>query len=187
MATQGQVLENPITGERITFRHTAHETGGERLVIEHFLKPHTNTFPEHVQINQEEHFEILTGIATYSLNGIKKTAEAGEVIIVPRGTPHRNPWNESDQEMSFRHQTSPDFGSEVFFESIFSLAQDGKTNKKGEVNPLQVIVIGAGLKSLTYLTAIPLIIQKVMNPFLAAIGRLVGYSDHYSLRKEGKG
>lgn len=187
MATSGQVLENPITGERITFRQTAQETGGERLVLDHFLKPHTSTFPEHVQLNQEEHFEILSGIATYSLNGIKKTAQAGEVIIVLPGTPHRNPWNESDQEMSFRHETSPDFGSEVFFESLFSLAQDGKINNKGEVNALQIIVIGAGLKSRTYITGIPLFIQRVMNPFLAAIGRRLGYPAHYSLKNEGEG
>jgi quercetin dioxygenase-like cupin family protein len=186
MATSGQVLENPITGERIIFRQTAQETGGKKLVIDHFLRPHTSTFPEHVQLNQEERFEILSGLAAYSLNRAHITARAGEVIIVPSGTPHGNPWNESDQEMSFRHETSPDYGSEVFFESIFSLAQDGKTNRNGEVNALQIIVIGGGLKSQTYLTAIPLIVQKVIIPILAAIGRGLGYPVRYSLRREGK-
>ena len=183
---ESQTLENPITGERIIFRQRAHETDGARVVIDHHLKPHTGTFPEHVQLNQDERFEILSGTATYSLNGVKKTARAGDVILAPRGTPHRNPWNESNLEMAFRHETSPDFGSDVFFESLFSLAQAGKTNHKGEVNALQIIVIGAGLKSQTYLTAFPIIVQKIMNRILAAIGRLLGYPSRYSLSREGK-
>ena len=179
-------LENPITGERVIFRQRAHETDGARVVIDHHLKPHTGTFPEHIQLNQDERFEILSGTATISLNGVQKTAQAGDVILAPRGTPHRNPWNESNLDMAFRHETSPDFGSDVYFESLFSLAQAGKINRKGEVNALQIIVIGAGLKSQTYLTAFPIIAQKIINRILAAIGRLLGYPSRYSLSKAGK-
>jgi quercetin dioxygenase-like cupin family protein len=181
MATPGQTLENPITGERIVFRQTARETGGRSLVIDHFLKPHTGTFPEHVQLNQQERFEILAGIATYRLNGVQNIARAGEVIVVPHGAPHRNPWNESDQELVFRHETSPDLGSEVFFESLFSLAQDGKTNHKGEVSALQLIVIGAGLESQTYVTNNPIFIQRLMIPVFGTIGRWLGYPTYYSV------
>jgi uncharacterized protein len=183
MAIPGQVLENPITGERIVFRQTARETGGRRLVIDHILPPHTGTFAEHVQLNQEECFEILSGTATYRLNGVQSTAHAGEVILVPCGVPHRNPWNESDQEMVFRHETSPDLGSEIFFESLFSLAQDGKTNRKGEVSALQLFTIGAGLESQTYVTNIPISVQRVMIPLLGTVGRWLGYPTRYSLAK----
>ena len=183
MAIPGQTLENPITGERIVFRETARETRGSKLVIDHFLKPHTSTFPEHVQLNQEERFTVLSGTATYQLNGAKNAAQTGEVIVVPQGAPHRNPWNESDQEMVFRHETSPDFGSEVFFESLFSLAQDGKINNKGEVSALQILVIGAGLESQTYVTGIPVSVQRVINPMLATIGRWLGYASRYSLER----
>jgi len=186
MATPGQTLENPITGERIVFRQTARETGGRRLVIDHFLRPHTATFPEHVQLNQEERFEILSGTAVYKLNGVQSIARAGKIIAVPYGTPHRNPWNESDQELVFRHETSPDLGSEVFFESLFSLAQDGKTNLKGEVSALHLLVIGAGLESQTYVTNIPIFIQRVMIPIVGLIGRWLGYPSYYSVAEAKK-
>jgi mannose-6-phosphate isomerase-like protein (cupin superfamily) len=181
MATPGQTLVNPITGERIVFRETAYETSGRKLVIDHFLPPHTDTFAEHVQLNQEERFEILSGTATYRLNGVRASARLGEVIVVPDGTPHQNPWNDGDQEMVFRHETRPDCGSEVFFESLFSLAEAGRTNHKGEVSPLQILVIGAGLESQTYATSIPIAIQRVMIPLLGAIGRWLGYPTHYAL------
>ncbi|MBA3260974.1 MAG: hypothetical protein H0T69_00570 [Thermoleophilaceae bacterium] len=34
MAHRGQVLQNPASGERITFRETAAQTGGELLAID---------------------------------------------------------------------------------------------------------------------------------------------------------
>jgi mannose-6-phosphate isomerase-like protein (cupin superfamily) len=176
-------LENPVTGERILFRERAYETGGRRVVIDHFLKPHTGTFAEHVQLNQDERFEILSGTATYRLNGVQSTAQPGEVILVPRGTPHQNPWNESDQDLVFRHETSPDFGSEIFFESLFSLAQVGKTDRKGEVSLMQLMTIGAGLESQTYVTDIPISVQRLMIPVLGTIGRWLGYPTRYSLEK----
>jgi hypothetical protein len=120
------------------------------------------------------------------LNGADRTALAGEVIVIPAGAAHRNPWNESNEEMSFRHETVPDLGSAVFFESLFSLAQDGKINQSGEVSPLQVIVIGASLESQTYTTGIPISLQKLMIPLLGALGRRLGYPARYSSERSGE-
>src|SRR3954467_7194381 len=39
MAYAGQILENPVTGEHITFRKTAADTGGEYCEIDLRLKP----------------------------------------------------------------------------------------------------------------------------------------------------
>ena len=39
MAYSGRVLDNPISGERITFRKTAADTGGELLAIDLELSP----------------------------------------------------------------------------------------------------------------------------------------------------
>jgi short-subunit dehydrogenase/quercetin dioxygenase-like cupin family protein len=175
----GQSFENPITGERIVFRTTARETNGARVVIDHYLKPHTDTFPEHVQLNQQERFEIISGTACFSINGVKRYARPGDLILVPPGTRHRNPWNESDSGLHFRHETSPDLGSEQFFATLFRLAQEGKTNRKGEVSLLRLAVIGDALASETYVTFAPIWLQQMLVPLLAAIGRRLGYRAHY--------
>src|SRR5918996_4280704 len=39
MASRGQVIDNPISGERITFRQTAADTDGELLAIDPELLP----------------------------------------------------------------------------------------------------------------------------------------------------
>jgi hypothetical protein len=39
MASAGQLIENPLSGERITFRQTAADTGGRLLAIDLELSP----------------------------------------------------------------------------------------------------------------------------------------------------
>jgi hypothetical protein len=44
MAYAGQVLDNPVSGERITFRKTASDTGGELLEFDLELAPDGHVF-----------------------------------------------------------------------------------------------------------------------------------------------
>ena len=39
MIHAGDVIENPVTGERLVFRKTSRDTHGEAVVIETFVKP----------------------------------------------------------------------------------------------------------------------------------------------------
>jgi hypothetical protein len=46
MAYAGQILENPVSGERIIFRKTASDTHGELLAFELFLAPDGHVHPQ---------------------------------------------------------------------------------------------------------------------------------------------
>ncbi|MGH3089038.1 MAG: hypothetical protein ACRDSJ_17195 [Rubrobacteraceae bacterium] len=62
MARAGDIIENPVTGERITFVKTARDAGGELLRFEYLAPAHTAGPPLHVHPYQEERFvEILSG------------------------------------------------------------------------------------------------------------------------------
>jgi hypothetical protein len=61
MASQGDVIENPFTGERVIFLRTSEDTNGELLRFEYVLPPRFS-IPEHVHPRQEERHEILSGI-----------------------------------------------------------------------------------------------------------------------------
>lgn len=63
MARRGDVVENPMTGERVTFLETASDTGGELLRFEYVLPPRFS-IPEHVHPRQEERHEVLSGTLT---------------------------------------------------------------------------------------------------------------------------
>ncbi len=61
MAQAGDVLENPATGERITFRRTAHETNGEMLEYEIVFRPAGFLAQEHLHPEQSERHEVIAG------------------------------------------------------------------------------------------------------------------------------
>jgi hypothetical protein len=176
MPHSGQSLNNPYTGERIIFRQTSADTRGEVVEFEHYMSPRSApTFSEHVQLNQEERFEIISGAARYRLNGVDAQAQAGETVRVPAGAFHINCWNAGPDELHLRHSLRPALGADIFFETMFTLAQNGKTNAKGEVNLLQLAVIGSGIESQTYAAGLPIALQRLGLPLLATIGRWMGY------------
>ena len=89
MALSGQVLDNPISGERITFRKTAADTDGELLAIDLELTPDGHVPGAHVHPHQEERFEVLSGVMQFR-RGLKTVfAGAGDIVVVPPGTVHR--------------------------------------------------------------------------------------------------
>lgn len=181
MPYAGQALSNPYTGERIIFEQIGPDTGGSLVSFQHFMSPRRMpTFPEHVQLNHEERFEILTGTALYRLAGVDGEAEAGETVIVPAGAIHINCWNAGPNELQMRHSFRPAMGTDIFFETLFTLAMKGMTNARGEVNLLQLAVIGNAIESQTFNAGIPIQLQRMALPALALIGRLLGYRAHYS-------
>jgi len=83
MAIAGQIIENPVTGERITFRRTAADTAGELLELDLELAPGGKVPGAHRHPKQEERFEVLSGRLELRLGLRRIVAEAGEVVTVP--------------------------------------------------------------------------------------------------------
>lgn len=54
MIHAGDSIENPVTGERLVFRQTSRETGGEAVVIETHVQPGGFVAAGHVHPHQEE-------------------------------------------------------------------------------------------------------------------------------------
>ena len=61
MLRAGDVIENPVTGERITFVRTSAQTGGALAELDLELRPDAVLAAEHIHRHQEEKFEILDG------------------------------------------------------------------------------------------------------------------------------
>jgi quercetin dioxygenase-like cupin family protein len=95
----GDTIENPITGERVTFLKTAADTDGEVVVIDTTVAPDGFVAAEHIHPYQSERFEILLGEAEFKLGKETVIAKPGDVVMVEPGTPHRFR-NLSDEEGS---------------------------------------------------------------------------------------
>jgi mannose-6-phosphate isomerase-like protein (cupin superfamily) len=134
VARSGQQIENPVTGERVVFTRTSADTGGELLELDLFWPRRGYRVPEHVHPEMEERFEVVSGRARFRIGGVERTAGPGDVVTVPRGTPHIS-WNPSSIEAHVRVQFRPALRWEDFVEALFALARDGRTDARGVPEP----------------------------------------------------
>ena len=96
MAKAGQQVYNLVQGDRIVFRETARDTGGELLSAELVVSPRGGNLL-HVHPRQEEYFKALSGALGVQVDYQYRSLAEGEEALIPPGTPHRW-WNEADQE-----------------------------------------------------------------------------------------
>ena len=178
MIRAGDTIENPMTGERILFRKTSAETNGEAVVIECFVKPNGFVAKAHVHPSQQERFEILKGSLMFKLDGQEMPAAPGDRILVVPGTKHQF-WNAGDEEAHFVCEVRPALQFEQLIETMFSLAADGKTNKKGMPNPFRLAVIARAHFDTVQLPFPPVWLQRVGLALGAPLGWLLGYRPTY--------
>ena len=179
MARAGERIYNPVQGDWIEFRQTAQDTGGELMSGELVVSPRGGN-PLHVHPLQEEHFEVLSGTLGVQIGDEQRSLGEEEEATVPPGTPHR--WfNESDdEEAHVLVELRPALNTETFFETLYGLARDGRTDENGAPNILQQAVTFNGInKGEIYLAWPPVAVQKALLAALAPVGRLLGYKDHY--------
>jgi mannose-6-phosphate isomerase-like protein (cupin superfamily) len=179
MIRAGDSIENPVTGERLVFHKTSRETGGQAVVVETFVQPNGFVAAAHVHPSQEERFEIVHGSVGFKVGGEKLVAGPGRRITVPAGTPHKF-WNAGDDVAQFVCEIRPALQFEQLIETMFSLATDGKTNRKGMPNPLRLAVIANAHFDTVRLPFPPAALQKLGLVLGAPLGRLLGYGAVYA-------
>lgn len=178
MITTGQSLSNPVTGETLVFRKTSADTNGDSVVVEAFVEPDGAVAAAHVHPAQEERFEVLSGELEFSVRKQTIVAKAGDRVLVPAGTPHRFR-NVGEGTAHFVCEVRPALGFEQLIETMFTLAADGKVNRKGMPNPLRLAVIANHHFGDVRLPFPPAWLQRIGLGLGAPLGRLFGYRPTY--------
>ena len=178
MIRAGDTLENPVTSERIVFRQTSRETNGEAVVIETYVQPDGFVAAAHVHPGQEERFEVLRGAVGFKVGRKKLVVGPGQRLTVPAGAAHRF-WNAGDEVAHFVCEIRPALQFESLIETMFALANDGKTNRKGMPNLLRLAVIANAHFDTIRLPFPPAVLQRIGLALGAPLGRLLGYRPSY--------
>ena len=178
MSRAGDVIENPVTKERIVVRVGTEDSGGKLLVVDGYIQPGGAVAGEHVHPIIEEWFTVVRGRVGFRIDGRESIAEPGERLHVPAGTAH-DWWNAGEDEAHVRVEISPGQRFEEMAINLFSLAQDGKTNSKGMPNLLQAAIFAREFSDVLYFTRPPLLVQRLRFGALAAIARVLGYKGSY--------
>ena len=179
MIRTGDTIENPLTGERITFLATARDTDGDAIVIETVVQPDGFVAAAHVHPSQTERFAGAEGTLGLKVGGEKLTLEPGDVAVVEAGTPHKF-WNAGEEPVRFVCEVRPALQFESLLETMFALAADGKTNRKGMPNPLRLAVIAKAHFDTVRLPFPPAWMQRAGLALGAPLGRLLGYGSTYA-------
>lgn len=179
MIRAGDMLVNPVTGERLIFRKTARDTGGAAVVFETIVAPGGFVAAAHVHPYQEERFAILAGAVGFRLGREGRVARAGERLAVPAGKPHRF-WNAGGEEARFVCEVRPALQFERLIETMFALAADGRTNRRGLPNLLRLAVVADATFDTVRLPFPPAWVQRTGLALLAPLGWLLGYEPVYA-------
>lgn len=176
MARAGDVIESPVIGEKAVFRKTAADTNGELLQLEVFQKVGAKGPVEHYHTRQEERFEVISGVMHAEVGGREVRLEPGQSVVIPPGTRHRW-WNGGQEELHVIAEVRPALQVERFFETIFGLARDGKTDADGKPHFLQIALFASAYD--IWVPKPPRTGQRALFAVVAPIARLRGYRAWY--------
>jgi quercetin dioxygenase-like cupin family protein len=126
----GRTVENPVTGERFTFTHTAASTDGELLAFDLALRPGGSVPIPHVHPVQTERFEVTAGTMRFRVGLRTVIAEPGDVVEVAPGVMHSFA-NDGDEEARLRVEVRPALAMEEMFADVVEMAEAGRMTRRG--------------------------------------------------------
>jgi quercetin dioxygenase-like cupin family protein len=170
----GDVVWNPLTGEKAMLVESAEESGGSRIVTD-FAVEAGGFVPggEHVHDVCAEHLEVKVGRITFLLDGEERTLAAGEEVTVVPGTWHRW-WNAGQDEVQMRVRIEPALRFEEAILVAWGLCTEGHTNAEGRPSPLLGALLATRYRREIRYRKPPDAVQRLLFPPLAGLARRRG-------------
>ena len=178
MAYAGQIIRNPVSGERIRFLATAADTDGERLEFELELSPDGQVPGAHVHPEQEERFEVLSGVMKFRLGLRTIVARAGETVVVPAGRVHRFA-NGGHEVARARVTVTPALDMEELLTTAADLAREGNVTRTGMPKPLHLALFVRRFEREVRAPFPPAPVVRALMAPLAALARRRGHGERY--------
>jgi len=179
MARTGQILDNPVTGERIVFLRTAADTGGATLEFDLELAADGRVPGAHVHPEQEERFHVLEGTMAFRLGLRRIVAEAGESVVVPAGRVHTFA-NAGDGPARARVEVVPALDMEDLLCTTADLAREGNVMRSGMPRPLHLALFVRRFRREVRAPFPPAAVVRALMAPLAALARHRGYAARYA-------
>jgi mannose-6-phosphate isomerase-like protein (cupin superfamily) len=175
----GESFENPSSGTRLEVR----ESTPERVVFDRLYPPNTGRADPHVHFDLTQMWEVLSGEARAVVDGETRELKAGDVVEITSGVPHQDIHNPHGGASTVRWTVAPvnEF-VEAFAECYTHYLTRDELDDQDEFKALQIFPILRDTRAKSWVTRIPIPVQKVMIPVGAWLGRLRGYRSSYEGR-----
>ena len=167
----GDTLENPITGERFTFTHTAASTGGELLAFDLALRPGGAVPIAHVHPIQTERFEVVAGRMRFRIGLRTRIAGPGDVVEVAPGVAHAFA-NAGQDEARVRVEVRPALAMEAMLADVVALARAGRMTRRGlPRSPLDLALLARTYDREAHAPVVGLAVQRLLLAPLVVAAR----------------
>jgi quercetin dioxygenase-like cupin family protein len=172
----GQMHEDPLGRQRLTFDTKTDEDGTDVLLVEFWVQPRGGV-PPHIHPNLEERFNVISGTPSFLAGRKWQTAGPGETVVVPAGVRHayRNRGTEVAHVVC---EARPPSTLQQFLEEVAALARAGKLIRPGLPKGPRAALEAAALvhrhrEMVTLLppTMPPPALQKLLIPPLARLAQ----------------
>jgi quercetin dioxygenase-like cupin family protein len=183
MAPDGHVIENPLSGEQITIRRTAAQTGGSVLEWELTLAPGGRVPSSHAHPEQEECFTVLAGRMRFRVGHRRLTAGPGDTVRVPPGTVHHFA-NAGSQPVQVAVQTRPALNMEDLLETAAAMAQQQHAAARPLPRPLDLALFMRDFEREVRAPYLPAGLVRAVTHPLAWLARRRGLDAHYRRLRE---
>jgi quercetin dioxygenase-like cupin family protein len=178
MAYKNKTIYNDITRNSIKFLQTGSNTFGRLLEMEATYSAHSKEPPSHYHPYQSEEFTILSGELSVRINGQMNILTEGQKLYISSNTVH-SMWNNTETRTVVNWKVKPALDTEDFFETLYGLANDGKTNEEGRPAFLQTIITARKFANVFRLSRPPYFIQQTLFSILSPVAHLFGFRPVY--------
>jgi quercetin dioxygenase-like cupin family protein len=136
MTSPSHVIENPLSGERITILERPRITG-DALVWDLVLAPGGRVPNSHSHPEQEERFTVLDGRMRFRVGRRRLLARPGDVVVVPPGKVHHFA-NPGTVPVHVKVESTPALCTEALLETAAALARDQRAAGRILPRPLDL-------------------------------------------------
>jgi mannose-6-phosphate isomerase-like protein (cupin superfamily) len=179
-----RTVRNPDMGVTVTFLAAMDETGGDYVESQVVIPAGEPGPAMHYHLDFEEVFPAVEGSLYMDLGEQRGIVlRPGESVRVPCGVPHRY-YNDGTETALFHFRAEPGAAYEKGIRASFAIAQEGRTNGKSMPrNPIEMGLLFA--LAGTYVTDLPLWLQRTMAACAVRFGKLLGYDPQFSRYTKG--
>jgi mannose-6-phosphate isomerase-like protein (cupin superfamily) len=176
LAQTGDIYENPQSGTRLEIL----ELSPDRLRFERRYPSGTGRADPHVHLDFTQGWEVGSGTATIAVDGEARRLQAGDGVEIAEGTRHQDPYNEGTEPLVVRWTIEPvtEF-VHGFLNAYAHLLGRDELNDQDEFPMLQLFVILRSTGAQSFAADLPVGLQRLTLPLLAAVGRMRGYRPSY--------
>jgi quercetin dioxygenase-like cupin family protein len=178
IAASENVIENPVTGERIVIHRSADDTDGAVLAWELVLAPGGRVPSSHAHPAQEERFTVVEGKLNLRIGSRPVVAGPGRTVAIPPGTVHSFA-NLSDEPVRVLVETRPALAMAELLATAAAMAQQQRSTSRLLPNPVHLALFMRDFHREVRAPYLPVALVRLVTGAVATLARWCGLDAGY--------